>query len=192
MTLAVPDLLQLNSAELMSLFATLPAPSLDEMSGEFDGRMLSQTSFWLSAWWTGCLRNPFWPGWWLGKAFRRVNENEGRGYNRFRHLGRLVERFPMRTLIAPSRFDGRPAFQLVYRAYHSACGGVHMVDEVRRVASGTYLLIGTFGFQRYVPNPFLLTGPVAPYRHDIGVERPDFSLVEELPQLAGNPLRASP
>jgi hypothetical protein len=182
----VPDLDRLTTAELMSLFATLEAPSLDELVGEFDGRMLAQPKFYLSLWWTGCLRNPIWPGWWLGKAFRPVNEQEGRGYNRFRHLGRLVERFPFRTLIAPSRFDGRPALQLVYRAYYSACGGVHMVDEVRRVEPGRYLLIGTFGFDRYEPNPFVLTGPVAPYRNDIGVERPDFSLVEELPQLAGS------
>ena len=181
----VPDLNKLKADELMSLYATLEAPSLDELSGEYDGRMLSQTSFWLSLWWIGCLRNPIWPGWWLGKAFRRVNENEGRGYNRFRHLGRVVERYPMRTLIAPSRFDGKPAFQLVYRAYYSACVSVHMVDEIRRVATGAYLLIGTFGFQRHVPNPFLLTGPVAPYGKDIGALRPDFSLVDELPHLNG-------
>ena len=102
------------------------------------------------------------------------------------NFGRIVQRFPMRTLPAPSRYDRKPALQIVYRAYHSVCGAVHMVDEVRRVAEGAYLLIGTMGFnraQRQVPNPFLLTGPVAPYRTDIGRPRNDYALAEEIPEL---------
>jgi len=49
----------------------------------------------------------------------------------------------MVTLVAPSRYDGRPAFQLVYRAFRSYCSFIHMVDEVRRLKAGQYLGIGT-------------------------------------------------
>jgi hypothetical protein len=169
-----PELAALGCDELLALFCTLEAPTIAEMNGEFTASMLRQPSMFAVAFWTWALRNPVWPGIWLGKAFRPDGDSQGRGYNAFRHFGRIVQRFPMRTLIAPSRYDGRPAFQLVYGAFRSACSIVNMVDEVRRVRPGVYLLIGTCGFtdaQRRVPNPFVLTGPVAPYRGDIGVER---------------------
>ena len=98
--------------------------------------------------------------------------------------GRVVRATGMATLIAPSRYDGRPAFQLVYRAYHSICGTVHMVDEVRRIRPGAYLLIGTINLinrLRFVPVPVLLTGPVAEYRGDIGKPRTPFNPAEEVP-----------
>jgi hypothetical protein len=63
-----------------------------------------------------------------------------------------------------------------------------MVDEVRRLEAGQYLGIGTVGFstaQRQVPRPFLMTGPVAPYRGDIGKERAGFKVESELPGLSG-------
>lgn len=92
----------------------------------------------------------------------------------------------MQTLVAPSRYDGKPAYQLVYRAYHSLCGSMHMVDEVRRVAAGLYLGIGTWGFtdvQRQVGLPFMLAGPVAPYGADLGVVREGFVWKQEVPAL---------
>jgi hypothetical protein len=93
----------------------------------------------------------------------------------------------MKTLIAPSRFDGRPAYQLVYRHFHSVCGSVRMVDEVRRVEPGVYLGIGTYGFtsaQRRISYPFLLQGPVAAYRGDIGRQRKGFVIgPQEIPAL---------
>lgn len=110
--------------------------------------------------------------------------DEMRGYNLLRHFGRVAQRFPMVTVIAPSRYDGRPALQLVYRAFKSACGSFHMVDEVRRLEAGHYLGIGATGFsdaQRRVLRPFLMTGPVAPYRGDIGEERVGFRVESELP-----------
>lgn len=169
-----PDLAALDARQLLELFTTLESPTLDEMNGEYDAAMLSPVSFLATIWWPASLYNPIWPGRWRGKAFRPVNESVGRGYNLFRHFGRVVQRFPMRTEIVASRYDGRPAFQLDYRAYRSVCGTTNMIDEVRRVRPGVYLLMGTFGFtqeQRRAANPFVLTGPVAPYRGDLGVER---------------------
>jgi hypothetical protein len=185
-TLADPELAALDSDALVERFKTLESPSLAEMHGEYDGRLLRQPHWPATLFWKLALENPIWPGRWLGKAFRPVSDAEGRGYNMFRRRGRLIQKYPMATLVGPSRYDGRPAFQLVYRAYHSMCGAVHMVDEVRRLRHGAYLLIGTLGFtdaRRLVPVPCLLTGPVAEYRGDIGRARTPFDPADELPGL---------
>jgi hypothetical protein len=181
-----PELAALDANALLDLFKTLESPPLAEMHGEYDGRLLRQPHWPATLFWNAMLKNPVWPGLWRGKAFRPVSDTAGRGYNLFRLWGRLVLRYPMATLIAPSRYDGRPAFQLVYRAYHSSCGAVHMVDEVRRLRPGAYLLIGTMGFtdkQRMVPVPVLLEGPVAEYRRDIGWARKRFDPADEVPGL---------
>jgi hypothetical protein len=182
------DILRLSADELLTLFQTLEAPGLEEMHGEYAAETLQQPNVLASVSGRYLLNSPLYPGKWLSKAFRPVSDRGGRGYNSFRHFGRLVQRFPMTTLTAPSRYDRRPAFQLVYRRYESLFGTLHMVDELRRLEAGRYLGIGTFGFtdaQRRTPYPFLLTGPVAPYRGDIGTERAGFSVESELPALSG-------
>ncbi|MGH8493412.1 MAG: hypothetical protein ACRERR_09960 [Moraxellaceae bacterium] len=173
--LQAKDLDRLSSQELLALFATLEVPALSEMQGEYAARLLAQPNpvaafaGWLA------VGNPLRT--WLCKAFRPVDGETGRGYNTFLQGSEVIQRYAMQTRLAPSRFDGRPAYQLVYRHFHSLCGTVHMVDEVRRVAPGLYLGIGTYGFtaaQRRQPYPFLLQGPVASYRGDIGRERRGF------------------
>jgi hypothetical protein len=179
------DVLRMNEEELLRLFMTLEAPGGDELQGEYAALLLQQPK--RAAALAVRVYNPLYPGHWLAKAFRPVGDHRGRGYNSFRHFGRVVQRYPMATLIAPSRYDGRPAFQLVYRAFKSYCGFIHMVDELRRLEAGQYLGIGTLGFtdaQRRTACPFLLTGPVAPYRGDIGAERAGFKLESELPALS--------
>ena len=185
-TLTEADLLAMGFKELMALFSGLSAPDLSEMNGEFAARLLAQPS--ALAQFTGNLtvNNPLMPGYWLCKAFRPVSAQSGRGYNAFTHLGRKVQRYSMQTLIAPSRYDGRPAYTLVYAAFKSMCGAIHMVDEVRRVAPGLYLGIGTWGFtdrQRQVALPFVLRGPVAPYAGDIGTPTRRFDVRQEIPAL---------
>ena len=89
---------------------------------------------------------------------------------------------------ADTRYDGRPAYTLVYRAYHSFCGDINMVDEVRRLGDGLYLGIGTWGFterQRRVALPFLLQQTPDAYRGDVGKARRGFVLSRrELPARA--------
>jgi hypothetical protein len=172
---------------LMALFARLPAPTLQEMDGEFAACLLAQPG--AVAEWIGRLtvNNPLMPGRWLCKAFQPVSADRGQGYNGFNQLGRRVRRFPMQTLIAPSRYDQRPAYTLVYAAFPSLCGAIHMVDEVRRAAPGLYLGVGTWGFsdgQRRVPLPFLLRGPVAPYAGHIAQPKPGFDVRQEIPSLS--------
>ena len=178
------DLRRFSAEKLLALFRTLESPDIEEMHGEYQATLLRQPSQLAGLSGALVLANPVMP--WQCKAFRPVSEDGGRGYNTFRLLGRIVQRFPMQTLVAPSRYDGKPAYQLVYRAYHSLCGSMHMVDEVRRVTAGLYLGIGTWGFtvaQRQVALPFMLAGPVAPYREDLGAVREGFVLRQEVPAL---------
>lgn len=176
------DLKQLSTHDTVELFKTLETASIEEMNGEYAATMLKQPSLFSSVNGVVLQTNPIMP--WLCKAFRPVDEVSGRGYNTFSLLGNVIQRFPMRTVIAPSRYDGKPAYQLVYRAYHSFCGAIHMVDEVRRVAPDLYLGIGTWGFtkgQRQVALPFILEPTGDNYRGDIGTERKGFILANEVP-----------
>ena len=176
---------QYSTDELLELFSTLEAPAISEMDGEYGARLLAQPGWMAARLGPVATNNPL--GRWLCKAFRPVNADNGRGYNSFRYRGRVIQRYPMQTLVAPSRFDGGNAYQLVYRHFRSLCGDINMVDEVRRVAPGLYLGIGTWGFtraQRHTPYPFLLEGPEAPYRGDIGRARDHFSIGRrEIPAL---------
>jgi len=180
------DVRKMTTAELLALFQTLQCPTVGEMSGEFSGEQLRAPGPISSLVSVAFTNNPLLFGKWQSKTFRPVDGATGRGYNTLRNFGRVIRTGPMRTLIAPSRYDGRPAYQLVYRAFHSICGFVHMVDEVRRLEPERYLGIGTVGFtkaQRRVPLPFLLTGPVGPYVADLGRERAGFDVASDLPAL---------
>lgn len=177
------DLRQMSSRALLRHFQSLPAPAITELSGEYAACLLAQPNRLAATLWPALLNNPIGPGLWQAKAFRPIDSTHGRGYNRFQFGGQSVRRFPMQTLIAPSRYDGKPAYTLVYGGFRSLCGRIHMVDEVRRAANGLYLGLGTCGFteaQRRVAIPFLLRGPVAPYEGDIGKPRRDFDPRSEL------------
>ena len=180
------DLHTMSAEELVALFKTLKCPDMAEMHGDYQGDLLAQVNGFARLSNTLLLKNPLAHGIWRSKAFRPIDANRGRGYNTMRHFGRINQKGPMATLIAPSRFDGRPAYQLVYRAYHSIVGTMRMVDDVRRVKKGVYLGLGTWGFtaqQRLTPLPFLLTGPIGAYADDIGEERAGFRVESEIPAL---------
>lgn len=170
-----PELLEATVEELMELYKTLEAPTMEEMTGEFNSVLLPQSTKWDYLVYKTLLDAPIWPGIWIGKAFRPLADKKGRGYNTFRKLnGKLKLAFPMRTYLAPSRYDGKESFQLVYRPFWSLYGMFHMVDEVRKLDENRYLLVGTYGFTkkwRMRPAFILLEGPVRPYRKDIGVPR---------------------
>lgn len=177
------DLATLRHRELLDLFAVLDAPELNELDGEYARLILAQKFPGERAFAHATVSNPR-TGHWLGKAFNGGTDGQvGQGYNYFRKRGRIVHTDPMLTTIAPSRFDGRPSFQLVYRAFHSLCGSIHMVDELRTVGPGQYLGLGTYGFttrQRMHAIPFQLTGPDAPYSGDTGRSRTGFDLAAAL------------
>ena len=164
------------TSELMDIFTTLEAPSVAAMEGEFRATLLRQPSITAVVGGYVAVHNPAIP--WLSKAFRPIDAVSGRGYNTFTQFGSVVQRYPMLTQIAPSRYDGKPTFCLIYRAYHSLCATIHMVDEVRQYAPDVYLGIGTCGFTtkaRELPRPFMLEGRPGSYRGDIGKPRAGFS-----------------
>ena len=170
------DLKSLSTSELVELFAQLECPTVAEMKGEYSAQLLTQPNWLFGVVGRFTLNNPLQR--WLTKSFRPIDDASGRGYNSFQQGSRVVQRYAMGTRLAPSRFDGKPAFQLIYRQFYSVCGTINMVDEIRRAAPGVYLGFGTFGFtdsQRRIPYPFLLTGPQEPYRSDIGRRRKRFN-----------------
>jgi len=76
----------------------------------------------------------------------------------------------MQTSVIPSRFDGKPQFQLYYSPYRNPCAWVNVVDELRTLHNGLYLGIGTSGFtegMRMYRMPFCLAGPIVP------IQQPD-------------------
>lgn len=181
---------RLNTAEVLALFQTLPAPEFTEMHGEYAAALLRHPHPLLDLLSKYTLAKSPLDGRWLCKAFRPVNASEGRGYNTFERFGRVRQDYPMMTLMAPSRYDGKPAYQLVYRAYGSLFGYVNMVDEIRRLEDGLYLGIGTWGLtynMRQLAYPFLLSGPVHPYRGDIGSRRSGLVLTHAIPALVNRP-----
>lgn len=170
-TIRPTDLTAMPHAELVELFATLDAPGLSEMVGEFDGTPLQQPNVFRSAVALVKVRNRLHR--WKTKGFRQVDETSGRGYNIYRRAvsGRLMYRDPMTTRMALSHIDDRPAFQLDYRTFDTFNGFVNLVDDVRRVAPGLYLGFGMWGFtdrQRSVLQPFMLEATSRPYVGDIG------------------------
>lgn len=184
MSLPAPDALQqMPAPELTQLFRSLDAPDMEEMNGEFSPVLLRQWHPMLNWMAQQMMNTSLLPIRWTGKAFRPVSATEGRGYNIFRVAGRSIRTLPMKTVLAPSALDGRPSYQLVYAAFHSPLGYIRVVDELRRFAPGVYLGIGAAGFaqwQRRVPFPFLLQGPVAPYQRDVGWPRRRFDIARAL------------
>lgn len=189
------DLSLLDVEETVEVFRTLEAPTLEEMNGKFRGRIQSFPTLSKKLFWTIASNNPIFPGIWRGKSFRTVDKVSGRGYNTVWRLpGGRVDIWPMETRIGPSYFDGRPSFQLVYRAFDHYAGDIHMLDEVRRLDHGRYLGIGRTGrtvAERRLAMPFLLVGPVGRYRADIGTPRGGFDMDAEL-ELLEFPRPAAP
>ena len=188
----IEQLRRLSPKELQHLFRTLPAPTIAEMDGEYHAELLAQPYGIVGKMGKLFLDNPVQT--WLCKSFRPVDTHYGRGYNTFLQGGQIIQRYPMLTTIAASRYDGKPVYTLIYRYFQSLCGSINMVDEVRQVAPDLYLGMGTYGFlkaQRQIGWPFLLQKTQTPYRQDIGTRRQNFVIsARELP--AGLPLLVQP
>lgn len=156
------DLLRLPFGAVMDVFHSLPAATVEEMNGEYRAELLDQgppALLWLAMWVVHL------KGRWLAKAFTPEGPDGGRGYNVFIIGDRVVRGTRMRTSVGPSRHDSKPSLHLDYSAYMKGPLGT-MRDEIRRVADGLYLGVGTAGYTRWMrrPFPFLLEGPVAPFQ----------------------------
>ena len=184
----IPDLTDMIQEELLEYFKTLEAPTIEEMDGEYHTTKLGYHGIRDYLEWRLTCDNPLMNSEWLGKAFHPTGDGMGRGYNLFRKLGgKLTQVYPMRTVIGPSRYDGKPVYTLVYSAFpFTGTWLVQMVDELRKVGDGTYLLIGTyrgvFKGAKMRPHFWLVEGPYRAYRGDIGRETPKkVDLSKEIP-----------
>ncbi|WP_338761015.1 hypothetical protein V7968_32835 [Nocardia vulneris] len=171
--------------EIIEKFRSLEAPQISELDGEYVRTMVHADSRLVEFVARLGVSVPIHH--WHAKAFRPETATQGIGYNAMTVLGRPTRLYPMRTLVAPSRYDARPAFQLVYGAFRSPLGALRAVDELRTLSPGVYLGLGHLGLtarQRKVPIAFVLEGPIAQYRGDIGTPVPGFEIgIRELPAL---------
>ena len=138
----VEKLKALGTNRLLSLYKSLPAPSVREMEGEYKGHYLGADHHPISdfAWYAGAnwtLAGNTWR--WIGKSFKPISDKEGSGHNNQRKFGMRLRKWPMRTSIVSSRYDEKDAFFLDYTYYYSLAGVMHMQDEVRKLSPGLYL-----------------------------------------------------
>jgi len=150
--------------QLEELYRTLPAPSLQEMCGEYRGgyigceQRISDRLWKLVAW------NPLAGGVWQGKSFEPLSESEGRGFNVLKLYGRTVRKWPMRTTMSSSFIDGGEVLLLDYPFYLSGACALMMTDEVRKVSDRLYLGIGHWRLLFPLASVwFTLSGPAGPF-----------------------------
>ncbi len=190
--LAPESLRSLPTAALLELFCELDAPTLDQMHGDYASELLRQPTATATVLGRAAVDRPLWR--WRSKGFRPVDARTGRGYNSFRVGSRIVQRYPMQTRLGPSRFDGRPAYHLLYPAFRSTCGAIGMVDELRVAGDGVFLGVGTWGFsdaRRHVALPFLLTDVGRPYLADIGTPRRGWIASSKVMPNLGQPMKTA-
>jgi hypothetical protein len=153
--------------ELTELFKTLQAPSIQEMDGEYRGYYFGADSHPISdlIWHLGANVNVL-SGIWQGKSFTPISDTEGYGINNQKKSGMILRKWPTRTSIGPSRYDGENVFALNYRYYYSTAGKVHMQDEIRKVNDRLYLGVGHWRLPVGIAMAsvwFALEGPVGPF-----------------------------
>lgn len=163
---SIGDLKKLKPDELMRIFRRLPSPTLPEMQGEFNGYYLGCSSRIDDCTWRFIANSYLMGGRWKGKSFTQLTESIGRGFNHLDCFGMRVAKYPMRTSIEASRYDGKPMFQLRYAHYFSACGLIGVVDEFRKLSDTLYLCVAHSRFWK--PMWFVLKGPIGPF-DDAGV-----------------------
>lgn len=154
-------LASLTSEELIEVFSGLEAPAMSEMNGLFpatgsyarqplrDQRVPKKLVTLV-----GRATLTPWRGRWIGKVYNggTPGTDTGRGYNQFRRGESVTRCIAFTTCVGPSYLDGGRSFRMHYSAFHSLWGDViELVDEVRRIESGRYLLLGMAGWCR--PDP---------------------------------------
>ena len=176
--------LALTGAEVFALWKECPAVEMSELCGEYTGLVPNAGDEEAQKRTAAVMYNEnSATGYWLGKAFSPLSHTKGDGYNRYRRPDGTIHRF-MRfaTEMGTSLIDGKPALMMYYGAYQLQLlpkGQKNtLVDEIRKLADGVYLGIGTAQLpdgKRSDPKRghFALMGPVGKW---VGVD--DFT--EEL------------
>ena len=177
------NIMELTRDEVIELWKQCPAAEMTELVGEFDpvipdgGDKEVQRRIAVAMFDENSQR-----GCWLGKAFWPLSKTRGDGYNRWGRPGGKVERYQrFATGMGTSLIDGRPSFLMYYSAYQDRYTGrrgeglsfdeirkrgIGLVDEIRKLVDGIYLLLGTVNLpdgKRSPPGHSVLVGPVSPY-----------------------------
>lgn len=167
--------LGLSREELLALWSDAPAAEMAEMDGEYEGLVPNAGDPEAQARVAEKMYNEHSAiGYWLGKAYTPLTATTGDGYNRWRRPGGKVERhIRFSTEMGASLVDGKPALLMYYGAYVRADGSQQrstLVDEIRKLADGVYLGLGTRETEagsRSRPGHFAMIGPVGEW---VGVD----------------------
>lgn len=167
--------LGLSRDELLALWSEAPAAEMAEMDGEFEGLVPNAGDPESEARINEKMFNEHSTiGYWLGKAYTPLTATTGDGYNRWRRPGGKIERhIRFATEMGASLIDGKPALLMYYGAYVRADGSQPrstLVDEIRKLADGVYLGLGTSENEdgsRSRPGHFAMVGPVGEW---VGVD----------------------
>ena len=167
--------LGLSREELLALWSDAPAAEMAELNGEYEGLVPNAGDPEAEARTAEVMYNENSAiGYWLGKAYTPLTATTGDGYNRWRRAGGKVERrIRFATEMGPSLIDGKPALLMYYGAYVRADGSQPrstLVDEIRKLADGVYLGMGTVETEdgsRSRPGHFAMVGPVGEW---VGVD----------------------
>lgn len=154
-------LLAMSREEVISLWGTLPAVSLEELQGHFTGLVPNagdperQAQIAASMYDENSEK-----GYWCGKAYRKTGVNQGEGYNRRRLPGgKIVRTSRFTTEVGPSLIDGKPSLLMYYGAYREQAPT--FVDEIRKLDDCVYLGVGSVldANGKRQPGHFALVGP---------------------------------
>jgi hypothetical protein len=165
-------LLALTRDEILELWGECPAVEMAELYGEFKGLIPNTGDEERQKATAELMYNADGPlGHWEGKAYTPLSHSKGDGYNLWRPRGEETKRW-MRfsTEMGTSLIDGKPALMMYYGAYRHKLipeGKENkLVDEMRKLADGVYLGVGTREMKdgsRTPPGQFVLVGPVGKY-----------------------------
>lgn len=165
-------ILALTRDEVLELWGECPAAEMAELCGEYKGLIPNAGDEEAQKRTAAVMYNEEGPlGYWLGKAYSPLSNTKGDGYNCWRRPGGKVDRY-MRfaTEMGTSLIDGKPALMMYYGAYRHRFvpeGKENaLVDEIRKLADGVYLGVGTSEMPdgtRTPPGHFALIGPTGKY-----------------------------
>ena len=174
--------IELTRDEILELWGECPAVDMAELNGEYTGLIPNAGNEEAQKRTAAVMYNEEGPlGYWLGKAYTPLSKTKGDGYNMWRRPGGKVERY-MRfaTEMGTSLIDGKSSFMMYYGAYRHRFvpeGKENaLVDEIRKLADGIYLGVGTSELpdgSRTPPGHFALVGPINRW---VGVDDPTTEL----------------
>ena len=168
-------IMSLTREEVLDLWGQAPAVEMAELCGEYKGLIPNAGDEERQKATAKVMYNEnSVTGYWLGKAYSPLSHTKGDGYNRYRRADGTIHRF-MRfgTEMGTSLIDGKPALMMYYGAYQLKLlqGRENtLVDEIRKLADGFYLGVGTSKLpdgKRSQPGHFVLMGPVGQW---VGVD----------------------